>query len=170
MSNKKWIWNKLIPWILFLGGFLVVIIHGQHQRHLLKKFPRYTIGTTTKTYWTVSAGKWVEYFYIVNNVCLNNDERYNDSQVPGGKYYVKFYVKDPKNSELLQDKPVPDSIKEAPPKDGRKFRGGNNIMLISSRQNPNFVYKKIILCLNLSSPLISPTCPPSPAGRRSITV
>ena len=33
----------------------------------------------------------------------------------GKRYFVMFYPPNPQNSKILIDKPVPDSIKEAPP-------------------------------------------------------
>jgi hypothetical protein len=124
-GRKKWLWNKFIPGIIFFGGLAALIIHGLWNRHLLKTYPHYTIGTTIQTYWTFASGKQLEYGYTVNNKYYKNSDSYDDkSKVPGGKCFVKLYVNDPNISEILQDKPVPDSIKIAPPQGWKEIPYG----------------------------------------------
>lgn len=41
---------------------------------------------------------------------FSSDEKF----ILGNRYYVKFETNNPKNSQILLNKPVPDSIKEAP--------------------------------------------------------
>ena len=119
-EKKKWIYHQLIPFILVFGGLIILIIFGQIWQHEFRTHSRYTIGTTTGTYWTLGSGKKIEYMYFVNNskkTMSDNDE--DGTKSLGGRYFVKYDTKKPFISRLLQDKPVPDSIKTAPP-DGWK--------------------------------------------------
>ena len=119
-EKRKWIYQQLIPFVLVYGGIIAVVIYTEIKQHQLRTYPRYTIGTTTGAYWTLGSGKQVEYIYVTNNQIhkLSNEHEY-DSKVIGGRYFVKYDTEDPSISKLLQDKPVPDSIKTAPP-DGWK--------------------------------------------------
>ena len=113
--DAKWVWIKLFPGIIFIGGFTTLFVHGQRNQYLLRTYPRYTIGTTIKTYWTFASGHQLEYEHEVKNKYYKNSDRFNENSiVPGGRYYVKFYSNDPDICEILQDIPVPDSIKTAP--------------------------------------------------------
>jgi hypothetical protein len=113
--NKKWIWGKLIPGVLFFGIFGGVAIRGLWVQHTLRENHRYTIGTTIKTYWTMANGKQVLYtFNVGGRDYISSDRHHDEYKVPNGRCYIMFYVKDPEISEILQSKTVSDSIKEIP--------------------------------------------------------
>ena len=113
--RKKWILNKLLPGVIFFGGLAFAILWGESKKYFLNRSHRYTIGVTKRTYWTLSLGEQLDYTYKVSEKVYDNTVRYNDkSKVPNGRYFVEYYTKDPSNSRLLQDLPVPDSIKKAP--------------------------------------------------------
>jgi uncharacterized protein YxeA len=76
---------------------------------------RYTIGYTTEIYFTTS-GRSIKYRYKVDGVehTGNTPYAYN-SQVPNGRYWVKFSIDKPNISTIYQDRPVSSTIKELPP-------------------------------------------------------
>ena len=119
-EKKKWIYQQLIPFILVFGGLLAGIIFGLWRQHQISIYKRYTIGITIKTYWTISNGKRVDFRYTVKNNAYENEDMYGyECKVPNGRYFVKYDTKDPSISKLIQNEPVPDSIKVSPP-DGWK--------------------------------------------------
>ncbi|MBB3187871.1 hypothetical protein [Microbacter margulisiae] len=64
-EKKKWIYQQLIPFIIVFGGFIFWIIFGQIWQYEFRTHGRYTIGTTTGTYWTLRAGEKVEYEFVL---------------------------------------------------------------------------------------------------------
>jgi hypothetical protein len=113
-QDKKRINKKTLIVVLLLFGFMIV--YSIRRSYLLSHYERYTIGTTVNTFYTVPATKHVTYTYKMNYKYYKEDDYYNfNSKVPGGRYYVRFSAKNPNVSEILQDQPVPDSIKAAPP-------------------------------------------------------
>ena len=108
--------NKLIPGIIFFGGLAAIVVFTELKQYQLRTYPHYTIGITTGAYWTLRSGKQIEYSYTVNNKSYEWHNRLGyDIKVMNGRYFVKYDTKDPSISKLLQDFPVPDSIKTAPP-------------------------------------------------------
>ena len=73
------------------------------------------------------SGDYVDYVYTVNGIDYQNSSDYlhdkYGTKATGGRYYVKYDVTHPQRSDLLQNKPVPDSIKEAPPNGWDKIPG-----------------------------------------------
>ncbi|WP_187264282.1 hypothetical protein [Pontibacter beigongshangensis] len=120
-KQKKWILNKLIPGIIFFGTLIVVGYIAWRRNNLLEEYPRYTIGTTTETYWTSASGKKLRYKYKVGGKIYTGSNHYEDkTQVPA-RYFVWFSEVDPEVARILQDKPVPDTIKVAPPDGWKKL-------------------------------------------------
>lgn len=99
----------------------------------LRKNHKFTIGIPFK-YNIIPDGNELEYYYYIM------DEKYIQSQsdFPCEKpkqtlhkrFYLMFNPDNPKNSKLLLDFPVPDSIREAPPE------GWNKIPNIPDWQQP----------------------------------
>lgn len=117
-KRKKWIWNKLTPAVILILAFGGSIIYGIKRSKEYNANAIYTIGVTTKTSWTVGSGKWVLFDFYFSGKKYSGTSRYDDyanPKVPGGRYYVKFNHKKPDESGILQNLPVPDSIKSAPP-------------------------------------------------------
>jgi hypothetical protein len=78
---------------------------------------RYTVATTTGRIFTPRNHFAIEYQFKVNNKVYSSSgpeiSKYN-IRYPNGRYYVKFPYKSPGASEILWDRPVPDSITMAP--------------------------------------------------------
>ena len=105
-----------IFWSIFLAvGLGLAIYFGLKRRLALSGEVRYTIGHTIKFQLTTS-GRDVKYSYIVNGKRYEDVATYAyNSQVPGGRYLVKFSKKHPEISELYQNRRIPLRIKKAPP-------------------------------------------------------
>lgn len=100
--------------IFLLIGLTFIVYVGITTRRSLSNETRYTIGHTSKIVYLYSSGRGVRYSYIVNGVTYENTVTYSyDSKVPG-RYLVRFSVENPEISEIYQDRPVPESIIEAP--------------------------------------------------------
>ncbi|MEK7224582.1 MAG: hypothetical protein AAB221_02750 [Bacteroidota bacterium] len=110
--------------ILFLGLIAFAVFKekdlAQKSRER-KESLRYTIGITGKVHKNFKSSKpTVDYYYKyyrdqysgTHHVGASNE---NNLISNGGRYYVEFSFKNPKNSELLLDYPVQDSILTAPP-------------------------------------------------------
>lgn len=102
------------------------IIYAVWRSNSLKRNARYTIGITGDTFLTTMSGTQIEYSYIVQYNNYRHSENYLNDTIKSGcqcRFYVKYDVKHPKISELLQNKPVPDSVKSAPPNGWDKIPG-----------------------------------------------
>lgn len=114
--NKKIF--KILGICLIVAMPITVAIISLHQDKLLQNNHRYTYGIPYK-YNIIPDGNELEYYYFVKG------EKYKQSQsdYPCDKpkqslqkrFYIMFNPDNPKNSKLLLDFPVPDSITEAPP-------------------------------------------------------
>jgi len=120
LGTKEWDQTSIISSIVVV---LVVIAFAIYiNKHLNKNAaernanPRYTIGVTGAKHHNFRSSKpTVEYFYTVNITTYSGLEhigaQFEKSVVPdGGRYFVEFSSLNPKNSKLLLDYPVPDSI------------------------------------------------------------
>jgi len=106
--------------ISFIGIVIipVLLILFFWRKHELNAGSRYTITTTIRQFRTLKSGLIIEHFYFVNNkkyVETYNKNEYLNIIYPNGRYLVKFAKSYPSISEVLWEKPVPDSIKEPPP-------------------------------------------------------
>lgn len=107
--------TKILVVFAFIVIFLIVYVSFKDYNDL-KNNGRYTIGITERKKITPKSGTNVIYKYYVNETEYESfNDYYPDIVVPGGRYYVKFSNKNPENSHLLRNFPVPDSIKKAPP-------------------------------------------------------
>lgn len=104
-------WNILFFLIPFTLFFTYKIYH-----HSFVEQGNYTIGYIHKIYWPVISHKTIMYNYSVKNIKYDGTDIYNSSKNPleNKMYLVRFSIKDPKESDIFQDIPVPDSIKSAP--------------------------------------------------------
>ena len=85
------------------------------RRNAFSSGARYTIGYTTEIYFTTS-GRSIRYRYEVNGAEYTGSSPYAyNSEVPNGRYWVKFAVAKPDISSIYQDKPVPQTVKAVPP-------------------------------------------------------
>ncbi|MDR6516414.1 hypothetical protein [Chryseobacterium camelliae] len=102
-------WNLLIVIVPVIG----ILIYNNIKLSPLKE-GNYTIGFVTKKYWPIVSHKKIIYIYTVNGKKFDNGQVYSYA-LEGKRYLVQFSLKDNSISNMLQDIPVPDSIKEAPP-------------------------------------------------------
>ena len=117
---KKTLINKIgialvLSFILF--GVIISIIRGIK----LENSHMYTIGQLYKIGGGGRSSPSLYYKYNINNKLFNvihsqvtKNKIFSSKAEIGKRYYVKFEKDNPKNSEMLTDYPVPDSIKEAP--------------------------------------------------------
>lgn len=96
---------------------VLLTVYGLWRKIVLSNNARYTIGVTGETIVTVSEGIRIKFSYVVNGKRFNQEEDYSNLKIKSNcncRYFVKYNYKNPDQSKLLQDKPVPDSIKSAP--------------------------------------------------------
>jgi hypothetical protein len=98
--------------------FLVIVIIGIYlylRQNKLENNHRYSIGTVT--HFEAQRGSFgVDFKYKISDIEYNEGSTVNFkySNIIGKRFYIKYYPSNPKNSEILLDLPVCDSIKEAP--------------------------------------------------------
>jgi len=101
--------------ILLIIAFIIVrnnrMLHDNHK---------FTIGTPIRYDVNSNTSNDLVYIYFVNNVRYMQDSPCSDysfsyRSLINRNFYVMFNPDNPKNSKLLLDFPVPDSIREAPP-------------------------------------------------------
>ena len=111
MNNKNQYINAI--GLILLIGFLLFI--GLKRSYNLKRNPMYTIGVIKRIEGS-KGGPGIIYEYHVNNKLYSaiNDISYKDMKLIGKRYFVKFYKKNPKASELLLYSPVSDTFKNVP--------------------------------------------------------
>jgi len=124
MDHEKNEYSKgaVIISIVFSAIVMSYIVYvGITRRISLSGKVRYTIGHTIKLQLTMS-GRDVKYTYMVKGIAYEAVATYAyDSQVPGGRYWVRFSEEHPEHSELYQNKPIPDYIVEAPPEGWKRI-------------------------------------------------
>lgn len=111
--------GKIINRIGLFLMFLAIVITGLYlylRQNKLENSHRYSIGTVT--HFEAQQGSFgVDFKLIISGKEYDGGctvyNKYNN--IVGKRFFVKYYPKNPKNSEILLEKPVPDSIKEAPP-------------------------------------------------------
>ncbi|MBE8725383.1 hypothetical protein [Flavobacterium hungaricum] len=108
ISKKKSYWNLWIVIVPFLG----VLIYNEIKLNPLEK-GNYTIGLVTKKYWPILSHKKIIYTYTVNGVDYKNGQVYLSAE-EGKRYLIQYSLEDNSISDMFQNIPVPDSIKEAP--------------------------------------------------------
>lgn len=106
--------------------FVLMGLYTLWRKRILSNNARFTIGITEDVYWTTMGGKKVNFVYLVSQKGYTGSENYlNDSIIDDCRcrYYVEFNYKNPGYGRLLQNKPVPDSIKSAPSDGWSKIPG-----------------------------------------------
>lgn len=119
-GTREWHKGKIISSIVVV---LALIVFAFYNNIRLKENAadrkvnlRYSIGVTGKTYHNIKSSQpTVDYFYKVDNVEYSGNEhiaaQFEKTVVAkGGRYYVEFSSKNPSNSKLLLDYPIPDSV------------------------------------------------------------
>jgi len=113
MNNSGLTWKYRLSLYIILALILFGVWHTYQVTH----YTRYTIATTTRRIFTPRNGSAIEYTYQVNgNKHRNygyNAEKYHVIY-PNGRYFLKFFYKNPDACEILWDLPVPASILISP--------------------------------------------------------
>lgn len=110
-------WNLLIVII----PFIISVVYIYSKRNPIIS-GNYTIGTITRNYWPIVSPKSIMYKYNVRNNYYTNSQTYRLGEV-GKRYLIQFSLEDPSYSNIFQDIPVPDSIREAPPEGWKELPG-----------------------------------------------
>jgi hypothetical protein len=98
--------------IVFLFGF--IIYDSFRQTYHLNLYTRYTIGKPVNIERSGHLVKKMVYKFRVSGKVYERKENFQGGVI-GKLYFVKFSIKEPRYSDFLQNNPVPDSIKSAPP-------------------------------------------------------
>lgn len=118
IETLRYYWTRDSKWNIpiFLIPFIGVLIYN-HIKVSPLKYGNYTIGYIDRIYWPIVNHKKVSYEYIVNGKEYSKSSIYNSDKRPkkGHRYLVQFSLEDNNVSDIFQDIPVPDSIKQAPP-------------------------------------------------------
>jgi hypothetical protein len=95
---------------------LIPITCHNVRKYLRDNRARYSIGISTGVYNAGRGGVRINFvFYYCNKKYFEDDFYENAAKRKNGRYFVRFDSLHPSNAVLLQDFPVPDSIKTAPP-------------------------------------------------------
>jgi hypothetical protein len=132
-ETREWHKGKIISSIIVV---LALIVFAFYNNRRLKENAsdrkanlRYTIGVTGKTHHNIKSSKpTVEFVYNVGLIDYSGNEhidaQFEKSVVAnGGRYYVEFSSKNPNNSKLLLEYPVPDTVTNKP-EDGWTYMPG----------------------------------------------
>lgn len=110
-------------WFTILFFSFVIIVAFRQWFHLFY-YPRYTIAVPYDESRNAYYIKQIWFKYKVKDRIYIRRKNFLGVQI-GKRYYLKFSFKSPGINDLLQDKPVPDSIKAAPPEGWAKIPGQN---------------------------------------------
>jgi hypothetical protein len=119
-------WKKLTLGHVIIFILLLGVGYSIWREKILSNNARFTIGITGEITWTVASGRLISYQYSVNGKSYCRSWNYINGAITNNckcRYFVQYDYKNPNHSKLLQDKPVPDSIKSAPPKGWSKIPG-----------------------------------------------
>jgi hypothetical protein len=107
--------NHLILLILILLFFLIIsLIYKNRERKLSNNF-RYTVGITKEIKRPHISKDYILYIIDVNGKSYTGSLLdMANVQVPGGEYIVKYDISNPKNSRLLKDYKLKDTVFEIP--------------------------------------------------------
>ncbi len=108
-------------WLLIV--VTIIIIVGLAQRHFYSNKPQiYTIGKLLKVEFPVRGSATLIFTYSYKTKIYKNLQ--GQEKLPyqiGKRYFVSIPEGYPSHGWLMLDKPVPDSIKEAPPEGWKKL-------------------------------------------------
>ena len=127
MINKKTI-NKI-----GIYSFITFLLLGMTISILkcirLEKSHLFTVGVLYKTNMGGTGVSPTAYYkYSVNNKSIDMTASFssNEKFIIGDRYFIRFEKGNPKNSEILLDKPVPDSITNLPKEGWIEIPGKGN--------------------------------------------
>jgi hypothetical protein len=108
--------NARIFFITLLLMLIIPITCQVIRKYNRDNYARYTIGITRGECFANRTNHDVKFIYYILNKKYINQNVYDFKSKPiNGRYFVKYDSLHPSNSVLLQDFPVPDSVKTAPP-------------------------------------------------------
>lgn len=97
---------------------LIPLSYQGIKKYFRDKRARYAIGITNGIYSTGKGSHRVYFHFYKLNKKIDCEDTYDFNEgekAINGRYFVRFDSLHPSNAVLLQDFPVPDSIKTAPP-------------------------------------------------------
>jgi hypothetical protein len=113
LNTKK---LNIIGFVIF--GLIVLALIGKNvfEKKSLEKESRYTIGEITNFEPKSRAGYRIDFKYEVQGKEYKafGGIYENNKEIVGKKFFIKYSPNNPKNCQILLDKPVPDNIKNAP--------------------------------------------------------
>jgi hypothetical protein len=119
-GSREWHNGKIISSIIVVVALIIFLFYKNRALEGAsaerKANLTYTVGITGKKYHNIKSSQpIIEYFYIVGGHKYSDIEHisaeYENSVIASGqRYYVEFSSKDPSNSKLLLNYPVPDSV------------------------------------------------------------
>ena len=132
-GTREWHKGKIISSMIVVLALIAFVFYNNRRLKAnandRKANLRYTIGVTGKTHHNIKSSKpTVEFAYNVGLIDYSGNEaidaQFERSVVAnGGRYYVEFSSKNPNNSKLLLDYPVPDTVTSVP-EDGWNYMPG----------------------------------------------
>lgn len=118
LKTLRYYWTRESKWNIpiFLIPFILLYMYISYKHNPIK-YGNYTIGYIDRIYWPIVNHKKISYEYTVNGKKYSGSDIYSSNKNPKkGRYYlVQFSLEDNYFSDIFQDIPVPDSIKQAPP-------------------------------------------------------
>lgn len=117
MKTNKFNTISKILFLTMLFGYIIYIAvksyNDKKERNLKSK---YTIGIVIKISPLSKSGYNLKHIYKINHILYKSSRIIDEKEnYLNKRFYVKFESDNPNNCEILLDKPVHDSIKEAPP-------------------------------------------------------
>jgi hypothetical protein len=118
-DSKDIYWEKIISSLIVITGFFIWICFNQKDLKEFKEerdaFGRYTIGVTTGSHQNVRGSRVIDYIFKANGLEISDSYSWNwPVTAKGGRYYIKYSSKNPSNSEILFDHPMPADIISSP--------------------------------------------------------
>ena len=111
---------NIIGFVVF--GLIVLALIGKNvfEKRSLEEESKYTIGEITNLEPTSRAGYRIDFIYEVQGKEYKafGGVYENDKEIVGKKFYVKYSPSNPKNCQILFDKPVPKEMENDNPTDG----------------------------------------------------
>ncbi|QGW28461.1 hypothetical protein [Phnomibacter ginsenosidimutans] len=135
-GTREWHKGKIISSIVVVLALIVFAFYNSRRLKAnaadRKANLKYTIGVTGKTHHNIKSSQpTVEFTYNVGMTEYSGNEmiaaQFEKSVVAnGGRYYVEFSSKNPNNSKLLLDYPVPDTVTNTQEEGWTYMPGYNN--------------------------------------------
>ena len=109
--------SKILFLSILFGYILYIVVKSYNDKIERNLKTKYTIGKVENIRARANLDYALDFSFNVNNITFDaiwGVESVNKALI-GSRFFVKFESGNPDNCEILLDKPVPDSIKEAPP-------------------------------------------------------